>query len=150
MPRDRPRVEAFFESYRQAFGQRDAAAIARHYAYPCHITAEDGAIHLISVATAEAWRRRVADFLTLYDAVGVAYGHIVDLHVTDLSDRLRLALARWEARRRRNGALQLRGDVHARGDRRTPTGHRRRHNELPALKESWRGDHCPHRVIATF
>ncbi len=43
-------VQRFFTSYRAAFEQSDAAAIAGHFAYPCHITSDAGEIVLMPIA----------------------------------------------------------------------------------------------------
>src|SRR5215210_5743744 len=88
-------VAAFFDSYRAAFAQGDAAAILDHFAFPCHITGEAREITLTTIASREEGARMVGQLLEMYRTVGVATARVLDLNVSEISPRLLQALVHW-------------------------------------------------------
>lgn len=103
-------VSAFFESYRTEFERFDAPAIARHFAYPSHVTSDTGQISLSSIASMEEWIGKLERLLDMYRAIGVASARVLDLSETALSPRLIQAIVHWELR---DGAGQLLYDFEA-------------------------------------
>lgn len=91
-------VRAFFESYRQAFERFDTEAIADHFAFPAHLTADAGEIVLTPVADRQAWIAQLDRLLAMYRAVDVASARMTDLGLTELSDQLAQAVVHWELR----------------------------------------------------
>ena len=90
------RAIAFFESYRTAFEQLDAAAIADHFAYPCHITSDAGEIVLRSIGDQLDWIDKIEQLLGHYRTIGFSSANIRDLAATELSPRLVQTIVHWE------------------------------------------------------
>lgn len=88
-------VDEFFASYRAAFERSDAAAVARHFGYPAHITSDDDDVALASIATEEEWIPQVQRLLGTYARLGVRSAHVVKRAVVDLSPQLHQVLLRW-------------------------------------------------------
>ena len=88
-------VQEFLQSYRTAFERADASEIARHFAYPSHVTSDAEDIGLNAVASAEEWARQLEQLLAAYARMGVATAGVVELAVTELSPRLYHAVVGW-------------------------------------------------------
>jgi hypothetical protein len=88
-------INAFFYSYRTAFEQRDATAIADHFSYPGHVTSDAGEIVLVPITNRPEWIGKLEQLLGMYRAIGVATAHVLDLMVTDISPRLVQAHIHW-------------------------------------------------------
>ncbi|MBC7809780.1 MAG: hypothetical protein H7175_01465 [Burkholderiales bacterium] len=88
-------VKAFFESYRGAIEGGDAPTLAGMFAYPCHITSDQGEIDLTSVADEHEWHTQIEGLLDNYRAIDVYSAHILKLNVVELSPRLVQAQVRW-------------------------------------------------------
>ena len=95
-PHPTERVSAFFKSYLRAFESFNAAAIADHFAFPCHVTADSGEIGLTAVAERGAWIAQLEKLLAMYRAINVASARIVDLRITTISAQLLLAVVHWD------------------------------------------------------
>jgi hypothetical protein len=67
----RSNIDEFLESYRQAFTQLNAEAIANLFAYPCQLTSDAGEIEVTVVPTGEAWLPQLERLVAAYQAVGV-------------------------------------------------------------------------------
>ena len=91
-----PGVSTFFASYRAAFERFDAPAVARHFAYPCHVTSDTGTIALSTIASLEEWIGKIERLLGMYRAIGVSSARVLDLAATELSPRLVQAIVHWE------------------------------------------------------
>jgi hypothetical protein len=89
------RVDAFLESYRQAFERYDANAIAQHFAFPCHIASDSSDVSLASVADRQEWIARLEQLLTMYRAIDVGSASILERMVTELSVHLCQAVVHW-------------------------------------------------------
>jgi hypothetical protein len=89
-------VEGFFESYSAAFGQENAPAIADHYAYPSHISSDEGTVALAAVGSRTEWIPRVETLLATYRQIGFRSAKIAGLAVAELSPLLVQARVRWE------------------------------------------------------
>jgi ketosteroid isomerase-like protein len=90
-------IHALIESYRTAFERLDAAAIADHFVYPCHITGDAEEIALIPMATRQDCIAAVQKVLAMHRQLGAPSGRIHDLSITELSPRLAQASLRMEA-----------------------------------------------------
>jgi hypothetical protein len=88
-------IRAFFESYRRAFERFDASAIADHFVFPGHITADSKEIGLTSVTDRPAWIGQLDRLLGMYRAIDVASARVVELMITELSPRLFQAIVHW-------------------------------------------------------
>jgi hypothetical protein len=89
------RIRALLESYRQAFERFDAPAIAGHFAFPGHVTADSGDIGLTPITDLGAWIGQLERLLAMYRAIDVAAAHILDLNVAELSPRVFQAMVHW-------------------------------------------------------
>jgi nitrate reductase assembly molybdenum cofactor insertion protein NarJ len=89
-------VRDFFERYRTAFTQYDAAAIADLFAYPAHVTSDTGEVVLTPLPSPALWVEQLQRLLANYRAIGVAAARLSRLEVTDLSPRLCQAVVHWE------------------------------------------------------
>lgn len=106
----RVRGSEFFESYRAAFGQLDAAAVADHFAYPCHVTSDAAEIGLSAIPARLEWMDQVERLLGRYRAIGFASAHVLGLTVTAISPRVTQAVVHWALRDRAGDPLY---DFHA-------------------------------------
>lgn len=88
-------IDRFFASYSQAFHRFDAADLARHFCYPCHIVAEGDALSLSAIASTAEYVAIITRFLSLYRRVGVRGGAILELATTFLSPRLAFVIIHW-------------------------------------------------------
>ena len=91
-----PMVNAFFQSYRLAFEQRDAPAIAGHFAYPGHMASDMGHIVLGFIDDKENWTGRIQQLLEMYRAIDVASARVVDMTMMHVSPLLLQARVHWE------------------------------------------------------
>lgn len=89
-------LNAFLESYRIAFEQMDAPAIAEHFAYPSHVTSDTGEIVLIPIADKSDWIGQIERLLDMYRAIDFGSARVLDLAPTELSPRLVQAILHWE------------------------------------------------------
>ncbi len=88
-------VVAFFDSYRAAFEQRDAAAIADHFAFPGLVISDAGEITLAPITDRPSWIGRLQQLLGMYRAIEVATAQVLALTVTEISPHLAVAHIRW-------------------------------------------------------
>ena len=88
-------IRAFLESYRQAFERFDTSAIADHFAFPGHATADSSEIGLTPITDRGAWIGQLDRLLAMYRAIDVASARILELSVTELSPRLFQAVVHW-------------------------------------------------------
>ena len=89
-------IAAFFESYRAAFERFDAAKIADHFAFPCHVTGDGEPIALLPVADKASWVAQLERLLGMYRAIGVSTARLAGLEVSELSPRLFQAAVHWK------------------------------------------------------
>lgn len=89
-------VNAFFDSYRAAFERLDAAAIADQFAYPSHITSDQGEIALAPIASKQDWLGQIKQLLDGYRRIGVRSARVRSLESTELSPRVFQAIVNWE------------------------------------------------------
>jgi hypothetical protein len=90
------RVRAFFDSYRAAFEQLDAPAIAEHFAYPSHITSDQGEIALSPVASIQDWLVQIEQLLDGYRRLKFRSARVRSLEAAELSPSLLHAMVTWE------------------------------------------------------
>jgi hypothetical protein len=88
-------LTTFFESYRRAFGALDASAIARHFAFPAHITADASEIAPTTLTDEQALLHQLGRLFAMYRAIDVASARVVGLAATELSPRLFQAIVHW-------------------------------------------------------
>jgi hypothetical protein len=88
-------IVAFFESYRRAFEALDSAAIANHFAYPCHMTSDAGHVVLVPITTKDEWTGEIDPLLETYRGIGFVSATVVDLSTSDLSPRVVHAVVHW-------------------------------------------------------
>ena len=88
-------VNAFFDSYCTAFERSDAAAIADHFAFPCHTTSDTGAMRVIHVADKAEWAGTIEQLLSMYRVIDVSSARVLALAVAELSPRLVQAVVHW-------------------------------------------------------
>lgn len=103
-------VDEFLESYRAAFEQMDASAIAEHFAYPSHITGDADEPDLVPIHTKEAWVAEVERLLAGYRAIGVHSIRILRSVPEALSSRLHQVMVHWALHDRAGRSLY---DFHA-------------------------------------
>jgi hypothetical protein len=95
-PTDADRViSAFFESYRRAFERFDASAIADHFTFPIHITADSSEIVLTAIPDKPTWMSQLDHLLDMYREIDAASAQVVDLAAAELSPRLFQAVVHW-------------------------------------------------------
>jgi hypothetical protein len=88
-------VMRFFESYRDAFGRKDAEAIADHFAYPAHVASDAGQVMLSPVSSRREWRSQVEQLLQMYQQIDFHVARVLAVSVKGLSTRLLQAAVRW-------------------------------------------------------
>ena len=88
-------VNAFFDSYRAAFEQRNAAAIADHFAYPGLVISDADEITLAPIPNRQEWMGRLEQLLGMYRVIEVATAQIVELKLIEVSPRLVIANVHW-------------------------------------------------------
>lgn len=89
-------VEAFYESYRDAFETLDPLAIGEYFAFPCQITGGDArGVTVQSFASHEAFHPLLEGLVGAYRTIGVTTARMLDLQVFLLTDRLAQAGVRW-------------------------------------------------------
>src|SRR5712691_6158746 len=81
-------VRALLESYRDAFEQLDAAAIADHFAYPSHISSAADEVALIQLSNSGDCLAAVEKVLAMHRELEAPSGSIHDLSIVELSPRL--------------------------------------------------------------
>lgn len=90
------RAAAFFDSYVAAFERFDAAAIAAHFAFPCHMTSETGAEpDLRSIPDEEGWRADIEGLVGFYRSAGVATARMLEASSTPVSGAVEQAAIHW-------------------------------------------------------
>jgi hypothetical protein len=87
---------AFFESYRTAFNQQDASAIAEHYAFPMLSTIDTGKIVVTPVASKAELAGQLGRLLTMYRAIGFGSARVLKLSSLEFSPRLAQVSVEWE------------------------------------------------------
>src|SRR5512145_2834596 len=98
-------VDAFFDSYLQAFERFDVAAIAGHFAFPGHVTADSGDVSITAVADERTWLGQLERLLAMYRGIDVASAKIMNLDATALSPRLFQAVVKWRLHDRSGATL---------------------------------------------
>ena len=88
-------VRAFFDSYRNAFERRDAAAIADHFRFPLHVSGDAGEVSVVSISSVEAWIPQLEGLLAGYKQLDVKTAQMVDVRITRFSPRLAQAAVHW-------------------------------------------------------
>ena len=88
-------VRAFFTSYCTAFIRQDASAIAKLFAYPVHVTSDEGRNVSVQIATADEWRTTIDRLLEMYRAIDVGSVEAIGLATDALSPLLVQARLRW-------------------------------------------------------
>jgi hypothetical protein len=88
-------VRAFFTSYCTAFIRQDAPAIAKLFAYPVHVTSDEGRNVSVQIATADDWRTTIDRLLEMYRAIDVGSVEAIGLATDALSPLLVQARLRW-------------------------------------------------------
>jgi hypothetical protein len=88
-------VRAFFTSYCTAFIRQDALAIAKLFAYPVHVTSDEGRDVTVRIATADEWRTTIDRLLEMYRAIDVGSVEAIGLATDALSPLLVQARLRW-------------------------------------------------------
>jgi hypothetical protein len=88
-------AKQFFESYRDAFGRRDAEAIADHFAYPAHVASDSGQVMLSPVTSRREWANQIQQLLQMYQQIDFQSAHVLAVSVKELSARLLQACVRW-------------------------------------------------------
>ena len=96
---DRAAVEAFIDEYRQTFESFDAAAVARLFAFPLHVTGEAHDVSLAAVPTVEAWQPAIERIIGAYRTLGVAGADVRSLEVVDVTTRIAHATVHWDLHR---------------------------------------------------
>lgn len=94
----RSNIDEFLESYRQAFTQLNAEAIARLFAYPCQLTSDAGEIEVTVVPTGEAWLPQIERLVAAYQAVGVRAAEIIERRAIELTPQLAQVVVHWALR----------------------------------------------------
>jgi hypothetical protein len=89
-------IAAFFESYRSAFERFDSAAVADHFAFPCHVTGDGDPVTLSPVGDKQLWIGQLERLLGMHRAVGVTSARLAGLEVSELSPRLYQAAVHWK------------------------------------------------------
>jgi len=88
-------AKRFFESYRDAFGRRDAGAIADHFAYPAHVASDSGQVMLSPVTSRREWASQIQQLLQMYQQIDFDSAHVLAVSVRELSARLMQACVHW-------------------------------------------------------
>jgi|SRR5687768_3414679 len=88
-------VEAFFASYRNAFEQGDAAAIAAHFGDTVHVASDTGSGVQLQYANHTEWRHVVQQLVTRYRALDVRRADVRALSATAVSAVLAQARVDW-------------------------------------------------------
>jgi hypothetical protein len=105
-PTDLPvSINAFFDSYRTAFEQRNAAAIADHFAYPGLVISDADGITLAPIPNRQEWMGRLEQLLGMYRVIEVATAQILDLKVIEISPRLVIVHVHWDLRTAADASL---------------------------------------------
>lgn len=89
------RVTRFFEAYVADFTSFDASAIAKHFAYPCHITSENEPVQLTVANSEDEWRTQIEGLVALYQQFGVADASILEMSEDVLSPRVTQVRVHW-------------------------------------------------------
>lgn len=88
-------IQAFFESYRNAFERRDVTAIADHFRFPLHVSGDAGEVTVMSIPTIEAWTPQLERLLSAYKQLDVKTARMVEVRITRFSPRLAQAAVHW-------------------------------------------------------
>ena len=88
-------IQAFFDSYRNAFERREPAAIADHFRFPLHVTGDAGEVTAVSIPSVEAWIPQLERLLTVYKQLDVKTAQMVEVRITRFSPRLAQAAVHW-------------------------------------------------------
>jgi hypothetical protein len=88
-------IQAFFDSYRDAFERRDAGAIADHFRFPLHVTGDAGEVTAVAIPSVEAWIPQLERLLAVYKQLDVRTAQMVDVRITRFSPRLAQAAVHW-------------------------------------------------------
>ena len=129
-------ITTFFKSYAQAFGRFDASAIASHFAFPLHVTAESIEIGLTAIPDERRWIEQVEHLLAMYRAIDVTSARMVDVTATEVSPRLFQAIIHWALCDRAGSTLYAFEAAYTlgwSGDRLKITAIA--HNEIPRYRE---------------
>ncbi len=90
------RAAAFFDSYVESFERFDAAAIAGHFAFPCHMTSETGGEpDLRSIPDEDGWRADIEGLVGFYRSARVATARMLEASSTPLSEAVEQATIHW-------------------------------------------------------
>ncbi len=84
----RGEVEAFFSAYSAAFWRNDSAAIATHFAYPCHVVSDAETVSQLPIANQDECRKAVERVLGWHREIGATASRPSEIIVTQLSPRL--------------------------------------------------------------
>ena len=88
-------IQAFFDSYRSAFEQRDAASIALHFRFPLQVTGDAGQVTTLVVPSIDTWRPQLERLLAAYHSFDVRTAEVVSSQITRFSPRLAVAAIQW-------------------------------------------------------
>lgn len=105
-----PRAETFFDSYLDAFGRMDPAAVAGHFAFPLHMTSDGDEVGLTSVPDEATWRDEIARLVSFYGDIGVVTARMLAADSVELSPRVEHAVIHWQLEDAAGGDLY---DFHA-------------------------------------
>src|ERR1700761_45691 len=82
-------VAQFLQTYAVAFEGYNAAAIAEHFALPCHIASDSvPAVTRIDYATAEECQESVSRILSWHRTLKMKSGRVLNLSVVEMSPRM--------------------------------------------------------------
>jgi hypothetical protein len=88
-------IQAFFDSYRNAFERRDVAAIADHFRFPLHVSGDAGDVTVVSIPSIDAWIPQLERLLAAYKQLDVKTAQMLEVRITRFSPRLAQAAVHW-------------------------------------------------------
>jgi len=89
-------AQSFLERYRITFETLSAPSIAEHFAYPVHITGDDGGRVTLAVAESkDPWIQQLQGLLGLYRAIDVRRAEAVDIAFGHATASVVQARVRW-------------------------------------------------------
>lgn len=88
-------LNRFFDSYRAAFENFDAAAIADHFGFPLQVTGDAGEIGVTQVASREQWLPVIEGLVGMYRQLRVATAEALAIRPAELTPKLVQATIAW-------------------------------------------------------
>jgi hypothetical protein len=95
----------FIEGYRRTFETFDVDVIAGSFAFPLQVVGDAGAVGIVAVPSAEAWRPQLERIVGAYRLLGVSSSTIASFAVTEVTPRIAHATVTWELRRADGSAV---------------------------------------------